>query len=140
VCPIPGARDLLKRCKDLGLTVVIATSSPAQDLGALRKALAADSFVDEATSSADADRSKPSPDILIAALAKAGLDAAEVVFVGDAVWDVKAAAQLGIGCIGLECGGTSGSELRQAGAIEVWKDPADLLRNLDGSVLRDAGG
>jgi phosphoglycolate phosphatase-like HAD superfamily hydrolase len=120
------------------LAVVIATSSPAHDLAALRRAIDADPFVDEVTTSADADQSKPSPDILSAALTRGGLDADEVVFVGDAVWDVAASARLDIACIGLECGGTSDTELRQAGAIEVWKDPADLLDNIDNSVLRPA--
>ena len=136
ISPLPGARDLLAECAALGLAVVIATSSPERDLDALRKALDADAFIAEATTSADADESKPSPDILAAALERADLPPDHVVFVGDAVWDVAASARLGIRCVGLESGGTSDAELREAGAVEVWKDPADLLRNLDGSVLR----
>jgi phosphoglycolate phosphatase-like HAD superfamily hydrolase len=115
--------------------VVIATSSPERDLDALRKALDADAFINEVTTSADAGESKPSPDILAAAIEQADLSANQVVFVGDAVWDVVASARLGIRCVGLESGGTSDAELREAGAVEVWKDPADLLRNLDSSVL-----
>jgi HAD superfamily hydrolase (TIGR01509 family) len=135
ICPLPGARDLLARCAALGLKVVIATSSPERDIKALRSALDADRFIDEITSASDADESKPSPDILSVALHRAGLSADQVVFVGDAVWDVVASAKLGIQCIGLECGGTSEAELRKAGAAEVWKDPADLLDHLDESVL-----
>ncbi len=74
--------------------------------------------------------------ILAAALERADLSANHVVFVGDAVWDVAASTRLGIRCVGFESGGTSRAELREAGAVEVWKDPADLLRNLDNSVLR----
>ena len=137
VCPLPGARDLLAECAARGLAVVIATSSPKRDLNALRKALDADPYIDAVTTSADADESKPSPDLLLAALERADLSADHVVFVGDAVWDVVASTRLGIRCIGLESGGTSGAELRQAGTAEVWRDPADLLRNLDSSILRD---
>ena len=134
--PLPGAGDLLERCAHLGFTVVIATSSPEHDLAALRRALDADRFIDEVTTSADAQESKPDPDILAAALQRTRLSAQEVVFVGDAVWDVQASAQLGIRCIGLECGGTSNAELRKAGAIEVWKDPLDLLHSIESSVLQ----
>lgn len=135
ICPLPGARDLLARCAELGLTVVLATSGTDRDVRALRKVLDAEAFLDEVTSSADAQKSKPSPDILTAALDRARLSASEVVFVGDAVWDVQASATLGIRCIGLESGGTSDVELREAGAVEVWKDPADLLRNVERSIL-----
>jgi len=136
ISPLPGARDLLAECAALGLAVVIATSSPERDLDALRKALDADRFINEVTTSADADESKPSPDILAAALERANLSPDHVAFVGDAVWDVVASRRLGIRCVGLESGGTSDAELREAGAVEVWKDPADLLRNLESSVLR----
>ena len=135
--PLPGARDLLARCAALDLAVVVATSSPERDLEALRKALDADPFIDAVTTSSDADESKPSPDILSAALDRAELSAKQVVFVGDSVWDVAASTRLGIRCIGLESGGTSEAELRETGAVEVWKDPADLLHNLGSSALRE---
>ncbi len=61
--------------------------------------------------------------------------AADALLVGDSIWDVKASAQAGVACIGLECGGTSAAELLAAGALETWKDPADLLANLDRSAL-----
>ena len=57
------------------------------------------------------------------------------MFVGDSVWDVEASAELGIPCIGLTCGGTSAAELREAGAVETYKDPADLLAHLHHSAL-----
>jgi phosphoglycolate phosphatase-like HAD superfamily hydrolase len=135
ICPLPGARDLLAECARRGLVVVVATSAQERDLAALRTVLDADAFIDAVTTSADADESKPSPDILSAALGQAELSADQVVFVGDAVWDVMASGRLGISCIGLESGGTSEAELRRAGAVEVWKDPADLLHNLAGSLL-----
>lgn len=106
-----------------------------RDLEALREVLDADRSIDVATSSQDADESKPRPDILCAALDKAGVAAREVVFVGDAVWDVKAFSALQIPCFGLECGGTSAAELREAGAVETWRDPAHLLQEFDRSIL-----
>lgn len=136
--PLPGARDLLQRCHAAGLVVVLASSAAEAELQVLRRALDADKFIDAATSSDDADASKPAPDIVTAALDKGDLQASDVVFVGDAVWDVLASAKLDVPCIGLECGGTSRAELLTAGAIAVYSDPADLLAAFDESPL--AGG
>ncbi|NJP32516.1 HAD family hydrolase [Micromonospora thermarum] len=133
--PLPRAADLLRACAERGLRVVLATSAAEHEVGALRRALAADDVIDTVTSSADAQESKPAPDILVAALDQAGLDAARTVFVGDSVWDVAAAGRLGIPCVGLTCGGTSRGELAGAGAVAVYDDPAALLDGLADSPL-----
>jgi HAD superfamily hydrolase (TIGR01509 family) len=127
--PLPGARDLVRRCAGVGLRVVLASSASQEELAALRSALDADDVIDDATSSTDADAGKPAPDILQAALDRSGLRPEQVVFVGDAVWDGQAAGRLGIPFVGVTCGGTSEAELRENGAVEVWRDPADLLEH-----------
>jgi HAD superfamily hydrolase (TIGR01509 family) len=133
--PLDGARNLLAKCKESGLAVALASSAREQDLEALRSALSADDYIDAATSSNDAENSKPEPDILVAALEAVGLDASGAVYVGDAVWDVMAASKLGIPTIALTCGGTSEAELREAGAVEVYDGPRQLLDNLGGSAI-----
>jgi phosphoglycolate phosphatase-like HAD superfamily hydrolase len=47
--------------------------------------------------------------------------------VGDTVWDVEACKKAGVRCIALLCGGISRGELADAGAVEIYDDPADLL-------------
>jgi hypothetical protein len=37
--------------------------------------------------------------------------------------------------VSVTCGGTPAEDLRAAGAVEVWRDPADLLSNFDKSAL-----
>ncbi|MEV4497949.1 HAD family hydrolase [Micromonospora arborensis] len=133
--PLPRAADLLRTCAERGLRVVLATSASEPEVGALRRALAADDVIDTVTSSADAQQSKPAPDILVAALEQSGLAAERVVFVGDSVWDVVAAGKLSIPCVGLTCGGTSRGELAGAGAVAVYDDPAALLDALADSPL-----
>ncbi|MEV7135127.1 HAD family hydrolase [Arthrobacter sp. NPDC093128] len=130
-----GARDLLAQCYESGFAVALASSARAQDLEVLRSTLRADSFIHAATSANDAKESKPDPDILEAALEAIGLDAGDAVYVGDAVWDVYAAGKLGIPTIGLTCGGTSAAELLEAGAVEIYENPRDLLSNLRDSAL-----
>jgi HAD superfamily hydrolase (TIGR01509 family) len=129
--PQPGAADLIRACAERGLTVGLASSAAPDEFEALRRVLDVDDVVAGGTNSGDADRSKPDPDIVQAALDRTGLPADRVVFVGDAVWDVHAAARLGIPCIGLTCGGISAAELRDAGAVAVYADPAELHSDLD---------
>ena len=133
--PLPGAADLLRACAGRGLAVVLASSAQAEELEKLRTVIDADDVITAATSSADAQQSKPAPDILEAALEQSGVDPKHSVFVGDAVWDVKAAARLAIPCIGLTCGGTSAAELIEAGAVATYTTPAELLRDLDASAI-----
>lgn len=132
---MPGAAELLRGCAERGLLVVFASSASEEELQALRDALDADDAVAEATSSGDADASKPAADILSAALAAAELDASEAVFVGDAVWDGEAAKNAGLTFLGLTCGGTPREDLEKAGAAQVWRDPAELLDHLDESLI-----
>jgi HAD superfamily hydrolase (TIGR01509 family) len=133
--PFDGARDLLAQCYESGFAVALASSARAQDLEVLRSTLRADSFIHAATSANDAKESKPDPDILEAALEAVGLQAGDAVYVGDAVWDVYAAGKLGIPTIGLTCGGTSAGELTEAGAVEIYENPRDLLANLRDSAV-----
>ncbi len=128
--PQPGAVDLVRACAGKGLTVGLASSAAPPEFAVLRRVLDVDDVVAGATNSGDAEESKPEPDIVQAALDRTGLAADETVFVGDAVWDVYAAGKLSIPCVGLTCGGISAAELRDAGAVAVYDDPADLLRHL----------
>jgi HAD superfamily hydrolase (TIGR01509 family) len=132
--PQPGAVDLVRTCAAKGFTVGLASSAAPPEFAALRRALNVDDVVAGATNAGDAEESKPEPDIVQAALDRTGLAAEDVVFVGDAVWDVYAAANLSIPCIGLTCGGISAAELRDAGAVAVFADPAELLENLVASL------
>ncbi|HEU4667122.1 MAG TPA: HAD family hydrolase [Arthrobacter sp.] len=130
-----GAKDLLAQCHAGGLAVALASSARHRDLEVMKGILVANEFIDGATSANDAKESKPAPDILVAALDAIGVEAADAVFVGDAVWDMLAAAALGIPAIGVTCGGVSAAELREAGAVEVYEGPQDLLQNLASSAI-----
>ncbi len=130
-----GAKDLLAQCHAGGLAVALASSARKKDLQVMKATLDADAFIDGATSANDAKESKPAPDILVAALEAVGLEAGNAVFVGDAVWDMKAAAALGIPSVGVTCGGISAAKLRDAGAIEIYEGPRDLLDNLTTSAI-----
>lgn len=133
--PLAGAAELLRATGRLGLSVVLATSAKAEELDLMLDALGAREAVDTVVSSGDVQQSKPAPDIVHKALHASGMDPSRAVMVGDAVWDVKAAKQAGLPCIGVLCGGISAEELRAAGAIETHRDPAALLDGLADSAI-----
>lgn len=124
---LPGARELVRHCHQTGLVTVLASSASQRELAVLRQVLDVDEAIDHATHSDEAGAGKPAPDLIQVALDKAGLAASQAVYVGDSVWDVQACQAIGLDCIGLECGGTSAAELREAGALTTFEDPADLL-------------
>jgi HAD superfamily hydrolase (TIGR01509 family) len=133
--PLPGAADLLRACHEHGLRVVLASSADPGELDVLQAALGAGDAVDEATSAGDVEQSKPAPDLVQVALDKAGLTAAEAIFVGDAVWDVQACQRAGVACVGVLSGGISQAELLDAGAVRVYRDTAEILASFPASLL-----
>ncbi|WP_022884607.1 HAD family hydrolase [Glaciibacter superstes] len=89
--PFERARELLRTVAAWGTQVVLATSADPNELEHLLRVLDSDESVSVVTSAADVDAAKPNPDLLNAALEKAGVSAADAVMLGDAVWDVQAA-------------------------------------------------
>lgn len=136
IVAFPQARELLFRVRQSGMKIALATSSDKEDLATYGKLVGMDDLVDEASSSADAKASKPEADIFAAALNKVKMRAEQAVALGDTPWDAQAAGKLGIPVIGLTSGGWKADDLRSAGCVEVWQDPADLLLNFDRSALR----
>jgi len=132
---LPGARDLVRHCHRAGWVTVLASSASKPEFDVLTRVLDLDDVIDATTSSDDAGSSKPDPDIVQVALDKAGLQPEHAVFVGDAVWDVHASGKVGVRCVGLESGGTSAAELREAGAVATYRDAAELLAQVSESPL-----
>ncbi|SNS07432.1 haloacid dehalogenase superfamily, subfamily IA, variant 3 with third motif having DD or ED [Geodermatophilus pulveris] len=135
VAAFPRVDELLAACRDRGLAVVLATSGRESDLEWMQPAVGGGDAVDGATTSGDVASAKPAPDLLETAADSHGLDRGRTVAVGDTVWDVRAARDAGMPCIALTCGGISRAELTEAGAAEVYADPADLLAHLDDSLI-----
>jgi HAD superfamily hydrolase (TIGR01549 family) len=119
---LPGAHEALAGWHDSGLTVVIASSSPREELDVMLDRLHAQDVIDAATSADDVDRSKPEPDVLEAALATGGIDRQHAVVIGDTVWDAAAARRAGLPFVAVESGGVCARDLQAAGAIAVIHD------------------
>ena len=136
VTAFPGARELLERVRADGKRVVLASSAKADELKAYKKLAGISDLIDVETTSDDAERSKPHPDIFLAALRRLdGVAPGNVVVVGDTPYDAEAAGKAGLRAVGLLCGGFPEQALRDAGCIAIYRDPADLLARYDQSLL-----
>jgi HAD superfamily hydrolase (TIGR01549 family) len=128
VRPFPRVRALFQQIRDAGGEIVLATSGKKSEAQHYVDLLEIGDLILGKTTADDAEQSKPEPDILLAALAKLrGIKADESLLIGDTRFDMEAAAKAGIPAIGVICGGTSASILRDAGALAVFRNPAALL-------------
>jgi HAD superfamily hydrolase (TIGR01509 family) len=136
--PFPKARDLLERLRDDGLTLVVATSANEKEMKALLDRAGVADLVEDTTTSSDAEHSKPDPDIVHAALDRAGHPAAETLMLGDTPYDMESAGRAGVALIAFRCGGWwTDDDL--AGAAAIYDGPEELLAEYDGSPFAKAG-
>lgn len=129
--PFPGVRPLLARMKKDGLKLVVATSSPKDEVEKAIEIVGVRDLLEDATSASDAARSKPDPDVVQAALDRLGMTAGEVVMLGDTPYDIQAAGKVGVPVIAFRCGGFRDEDLQAA--IAIYDGPAGLLARYDES-------
>lgn len=129
--PFPRVRELFERLIETGRKVAVASSAKGEELGHYKRLARIDDLLDAETTSDDADKSKPHPDIFLAALEKLGLPARDCVGVGDTPYDAIACSKAGIAVVGVRCGGFPEEELRRGGCAAIYDDPAGLLAHLE---------
>jgi len=120
-----GASELIAELDDAGATVILASSAQEDELERYVELLGAGERIAGATSSADAERTKPHPELVETALGKYG-SGGPALMIGDSTWDVKAAKAAGVPTLALLTGGFAEAELREAGAAEVKQSLATL--------------
>jgi HAD superfamily hydrolase (TIGR01549 family) len=130
---LEGARDLLETLRGRGHRIVLASSAKAHELDHYLDLLDARELADDWTSSADVERTKPHPDLVAAAVEKAG--GGDAVMVGDSTWDCRAAERAGMPSVGVLTGGFCEDELRSAGAALVVGSLPELIERLRESPL-----
>jgi HAD superfamily hydrolase (TIGR01509 family) len=128
VRPFPKVRELFERLRVDGKRIVLGSSAKKSEIDIYKKIADIDGLTEADVCSDDADRSKPHPDIFHVALERLGNpDPATVMAVGDTPYDAEAATKAGITAVGVLCGGFDEKDLRRAGCVAVYRDPADLL-------------
>jgi HAD superfamily hydrolase (TIGR01509 family) len=128
--PFEGARELIGDLKDRGSAVILASSAKESEVEHYVELLDARELTDW-TTSADVDATKPEPDLVHAALDKAGVEPGEAVMVGDTTWDCKAAGRAGVKAMAVLTGGFAEQELLEAGAAAVHASIEELRGALD---------
>jgi HAD superfamily hydrolase (TIGR01509 family) len=131
--PLHGARDLIADLKQRGHAVVLASSAKENEVDHYLDLLDARELADDWTSSADVEATKPEPDLVQAAVEKAG--GGEAVMVGDSTWDCEAAKRAGVQTVAVLTGGFSEAELEDAGAVAVYRSIDELRESLDETPL-----
>lgn len=129
----PHARDLLRRCKDEGLIVMLASSASGEELDHHLDVMGARDIVDGFTSADDVGCSKPCPDVFETAARKAGVTPDEALAVGDTPYDIEAAHGAGIRSVAVRSGLFPDRQL--TGAIAIYDDVAEILDNFTESPL-----
>jgi HAD superfamily hydrolase (TIGR01509 family) len=132
--PTRGARRLLERLRAENLTLSVATSAKKQEVDDLLRASNTNDLIQTASSSDDAEDSKPDPDIVQASLRKARCTPSDAIMIGDTPYDIEAASRAGVRTIVLRCGGWW-SDAQLAGALAIYDDPEDLLQQYESSPL-----
>ena len=131
--PLADARELIEDLKQRGHAVVLASSAKEEEVDHYLDLLDARDLADGWTTSADVEATKPEPDLVQAAIDRAG--GGEAVMVGDSTWDCEAAKRAGIETVAVLTGGFSEAELRDAGAVAVYQSIGELRESLDDTPL-----
>jgi HAD superfamily hydrolase (TIGR01549 family) len=132
VQPFEGARPLLEEVKRRGLKLVLASSGEQEHVEHYLDLIGGRDLADSWTTSADAEETKPAPDLIRTAMKK--MDTDNAVMIGDSVWDAEAAGRAGIGTYAVLTGGFSVEELESAGAKRVYESLQELQDDLDAIV------
>ena len=133
VMPLEGARGLVEDLKQRGRTVVLSSSAKAEEVEHYVELLDARELVDDWTTSADVEATKPEPDLIQAGVERAG--GGDAVMIGDSTWDCEAAKRAGLQTIAVLTGGFSEAELRESGAVAVYRSIGELRESLDETPL-----
>ncbi len=138
VTDFPKVRELFERIRRDDKRIVLASSAKKDELEVYKKIARISDLIEAETSADDAEKSKPHPDIFEAALEQLeGIAPQEIIVIGDTPYDAEAAGKADLRTIGVLCGGFPEEELRAAGCVAIYNDPADLLARYDDSPLVD---
>jgi phosphoglycolate phosphatase-like HAD superfamily hydrolase len=125
------SKELVQRFQHAGLKLAVASSDRPQDLEALLKIAGVPELKEMSTTSDDADRSKPDPDVVQVALDKLKLRPEDTLMLGDTPYDIESGRRAGVAVVAVRSGGWGDADLSDA--VAIYDDPADLLEKFDDS-------
>ena len=130
--PFPMVRELFQALADRGVRLALASSSERADLEHYAQLMGIKDLLHSSTANEDAERSKPDPDIFEVAFKRLQpMDVRRTLAFGDSPYDAQAASAVGLRTVGLACGGFPDADLKGAGMIRIYRNPAEMLERLD---------
>lgn len=133
----PKVRDLFVQLLDDGWEIALASSAKRDEVEAYKEICDIGDLLDAQTSSDDAEKSKPHPDIFQAATARLNVSPKDCLVVGDSPYDAEAATQAGILAVGFLCGGFPPEDLTSAGFVKLYEGPADVVAHYEQSIFHE---
>jgi HAD superfamily hydrolase (TIGR01549 family) len=125
--PFPKVRELFARIKADGHRIGLASSAKKDEVGIYKRLAHIADFVDAETSANDVECSKPCPDVFEVVVDRLRVSPSRAVVVGDSPYDAIAAGRARLRTVGVMCGGFPEEDLKRAGCIAIFRDPADIL-------------
>ncbi len=136
VKPFPKVRELFEKITANGQKPAVASSASGEQLEKFKKIAGIEDLIQAESSSEDAEKSKPHPDIFLAAMKRLeAIKPSEMIAVGDTPYDAESAGKAGLRTVGVLCGGFPEADLREAGCVAIYAGPEDLLNNFESSPL-----
>lgn len=127
----PGMKELLKKLKADGKTLIVATSKPEKFARIIIKHFGLDGYFTDICGGTMDDSRNEKDQVIRYALEKNQItDLSQVVMVGDRKYDVIGAKKVGIPCVGVLYGFGSREELKEAGANYIADSVEELYEVL----------
>lgn len=93
--PFPGVVDGIKRLRELGLRIAIASSTSRDTIEAVIRRIGIHSYIDAYVGSDEVVKRKPDPEMFLKAMERIGVKSSEAVVVGDTRYDMIPANKIG---------------------------------------------
>jgi HAD superfamily hydrolase (TIGR01509 family) len=133
--PLAGLVDFIERGRERGMSIVLVTNAPEENVRAILLALKLRDFFDTVVLADEVEAVKPDPAPYITALEKLGISAEEALAFEDSVSGISSSVAAGISTVGITSSQVP-ERLREAGAFMTVDDFADpRLRNATGFSL-----
>lgn len=129
VRPFPRIPESFRALRELGIAIVLASSSSPSEVESFIELLGVGDLIDDFTSSGDAEFSKPVPEIFSAALDRIHAPKSRTAIVGDTPYDILAAHRAATPIAAVRCGGFPEKSLGKAEWL--MDDVPDLVRRVE---------
>lgn len=123
-----GVREMLLELQAAGLRLACVTSKPDMFAKRVLEHHQITSCFEILAAPKPEDHNSDKAPLLLRAMDELSIDPAEVVMVGDRMYDINGANDAGVRSIGVLYGYGSEEELKEAGATELAKTPAEVVK------------